>query len=48
MDMRFHWLRDRECKKKLEYIGDQENQTTLTNILSTTQKNTTETQDNNS
>ena len=48
MDMRFHWLRDRECQKKLEYIGDQENQNTQTTGLSTIHKHTTETQDTNS
>ena len=34
--------------KKLEYIGDQENQNTQTTGLSTIHKHTTETQDKNS
>jgi len=26
MDMRFYWLRDRECQKKIAFTGDPENQ----------------------
>ena len=44
----FHWLRDRECQNNLEYIGDQENQTTRTTGISTIQQHTTEKQDENS
>ena len=36
------------AKENLEYIGDQENQTTQTTGQSTIQKHTTETQDENS
>ena len=45
MDMSFHCLRDRECQKNLEYIGDQENKTTQTTGLSTIKKHTTKTKD---
>ena len=48
MDMQLDWLRDKECQKNSEYIGDQENQTMQTTGQSTIQQPTTKIQEKNS
>ena len=48
MDMLLHCLRDRECQKNSEYIGNQGNKTIQTTGKNTIHQPTTKTQENNS
>jgi hypothetical protein len=47
MDMRFHWLRDRECQQHSDFIGVQAKQTTQTTGPNTTYRAITSTCEKN-
>ena len=48
MDMRFHWLQDRECSSNSEYTGNQENWITPITGPNTIQQTIIETHAKNS